>query len=153
MTHHRPLARPTRSFASPLALEIAPALHRDLTTVKFAFAVAVSRTFGPLLLAGGKTRVAPAEIVEVPVGVGWEYEVPDWEGEEVDEHPEDVAEAVGSDDDEDAGETEDEGEEDEGNEWGGRVFCCGFESDDACERVSLVYVGSARAGNTYQRRL
>ena len=61
------------------------------------------------LLTGRHARVAPGEVIEVPVGVGREDQVPDGEGEEVDEHPEDVGEAVCCDDDEDAWKTEDEG--------------------------------------------
>lgn len=62
---------------------------------------------GALLLAADLARVAPAEVVEVPVRVGGEHQVPDGEREEVDEHPEDVGDAVGGDDDEEARETED----------------------------------------------
>ena len=62
----------------------------------------------------------------MPVGVGGQDQVPDREGEEVDEHPEDVTDAVGGDDDEDAREAEDECEEDEGDGWGGSVRDGGF---------------------------
>ena len=62
---------------------------------------------GTLLLAVGFAGVAPGEVVEVPESIYREDEVPDGEGEEVDEHPGDVGDAVGGDDDEDTGKTED----------------------------------------------
>ena len=39
---------------------------------------------------------------------------------------------MGGDDDEDAGEAEDEGEEDEGDEWGGGVGDGGFDAEGDC---------------------
>lgn len=63
--------------------------------------------------ACGLSSVAPAEVVEVPEGVGGQDEVPDWEGDQVDQHPGDVDPSVRGDDDEDTGETEDEYKENE----------------------------------------
>lgn len=78
-------------------------------------------------------RVAPAEIVEMPEGVEREDQVPDGERAEVDEHPADVADAVGGYDDQDAGEAEDETEEDEGDEGRGGVGYGCFDCDgDFC---------------------
>lgn len=84
----RPTA-PGRGTETTLLLEIAPALHGDLAAVELAILV-VAAFVGARNGASCLSRVAPAEIVKVPEGVGWEDEVPDWEGEEVDQHPEDV---------------------------------------------------------------
>ena len=111
---------PPRRAESTLLLKVAPALHGDLGAIELAVLV-VAALVGACDGAGGLPRVTPAEIVKVPEGVGGEDEVPDWEGEEVDEHPEDVDEAVRGDDDEDTGETKDEDEEDQGDGWGGSV--------------------------------
>lgn len=96
-------------------------------------------------LAGRLSSVAPGEVVKVPVGVDGEDEVPHGEGEKVDQHPEDVGEAVGGDDDEDAGEAEDEEEEDEGDGWGRCVGYGCFDAEGDCEGV-LVDVLLGRCG-------
>ena len=62
----------------------------------------MTRLAGTFLLASHFACVAPGEVVEMPISVGGEDQVPDGEREEVDEHPEDVGEFVGCDDDEDA---------------------------------------------------
>lgn len=109
----RPAAAPAlrRSPQAPLLLEIPPPLHGDLAAVELAVLV-VPALVGAGLGARRLPRVAPGEVVEVPEAVGRQDEVPDGQGDEVDDHPEDVDEAVGGDDDEDAGEAEDEEEED-----------------------------------------
>lgn len=116
----------------PLLLKVAPPLHGDLTAVEFAVAL-VAAFARAALLARRLPRVAPAEVVEVPVGVRGQDEVPDGEGEEVDEHPEDVGDAVGGDDDEGAGQAEDEGQKDEGDKGGGGVGDGGFDAEGAWE--------------------
>lgn len=88
---------------------------------------------GSLRFAYSLSRVAPAEVVEVPVSVRRQDQVPDWQGEEVDQHPHDVGEAVGCDYDQDAGEAEDQGQEDERDGWGGGVGYCCFYAEGACD--------------------
>lgn len=95
------LARPSGSAQASLLLEIAPALHGDFAGVEFA-AFLVARLARAFLLAHHFARVAPGEVVEVPVGVGGEDQVPDGQGAEVDQHPEDVGEFVRGDYDEHA---------------------------------------------------
>lgn len=97
----------------------------------------------PFLLASysarGLSRISPAKIVELPICVGGEDAVPDGEGEEVDEHPEDVGPAGGGEDDEDGGEAEDEAEEDQGDGGDGLVgYCVDYCADDCWGEVSKV---------------
>ena len=75
----------------------------------------------------------------MPVGVGREDQVPDGEGAEVDEHPENVRKFVGCDDDEDARKAENESQEDERNDWGSGVQNCCFDGDNSLGEVSIPY--------------
>lgn len=114
-----------------LLLEIVPAFHGDLTGVEFAFA-AVTGFVGALLLARGLTSVSPAEIVKVPKRVDWQDKVPDWQREQVDQHPDDVTNAVRGDDNEDRGKPENQGKE---NKWDDRrcgVFYSRFDRYRNC---------------------
>lgn len=77
-------------------------------------------------------RIAPREIIEMPKRVDRQDEIPNRQGDEVDEHPEDVDGAVGGDDDEETGEAEDEGEEDEGDCGRRGVGCEGYEGFGDC---------------------
>jgi len=100
----------TTTLQAPLLLEIDPSFHRDLAAIELALDVAVAAFF---LVARRLARVAPGKVVEFPVRVGRQDAVPDGQGEEVDQHPADVGEAVGCHDDEEAWETQNEAEEDE----------------------------------------
>ena len=71
----------------PLLLKLTPSLHRDLRTVELTL-VFNTRFLG--LLASCLPSITPGEVVKFPEGVHWEDKVPDWEGEKVDEHPDDV---------------------------------------------------------------
>lgn len=106
---------------TPLLLEIVPALHGDLAGVEFTFA-AVAAFVGTLLFTCGLSGVSPGEIVKVPECVDWEDEVPYRQREEVDQHPDNVADTVGSDDDENSGQTQNQCEEDKWDDWCGCVF-------------------------------
>ena len=66
-----------------------------------------------LLFARHHPGLAPAEVVKVPEGIDGEDKVPNGEREEVDEHPRDVNDLSGRQDDEQRGETEDGREEEE----------------------------------------
>jgi hypothetical protein len=103
-------AIPLRSTKSALRLEISPSLHRDFAGVELSLATMTGLVRFLGVFAGGLTRVSPGEVVEVPEGVDWKDEVPDGEREQVDQHPEDVGQAVGGDDDENSRQTKDEGE-------------------------------------------
>lgn len=126
--------RPHRTTDAPLLLEIAPPLHGNLAAIKLAILI-VASLVGARLGARRLARVAPGEVVEVPEGVGGQDEVPDGQGDEVDEHPEDVDEAVRGDDDEDAGQAEDEEQEDQGNCGRGRVGEGRFEAERDWEGI------------------
>jgi hypothetical protein len=89
-------------------LEIAPPLHRDLTTVKLAF-IFNACLFG--LFSRCLPCITPAEIVELPVRVCREDKVPDRERDQVDEHPEDVGEAMSRQDDKDSWKTKNQDKE------------------------------------------
>jgi hypothetical protein len=115
-TTHRPRALTPRPYTPispepPLLLKVTPPLHRDLRAVELAVLVVATlvRTRDG---TSGLSRVTPTEVVKVPERVSWQDEVPDWEGEQVDEHPKDVDEAVGGDDNEDTWEAKDKDEED-----------------------------------------
>lgn len=62
----------------PLLLKLAPPLHRDLRTVKFAL---IFNTCFLGFLACCLASVTPGEVVEFPKGVDGEDEIPDREGE------------------------------------------------------------------------
>lgn len=140
---HRPTARealaswsPSRwkiaaCLDSPLFLKVTPSLHGDLAGIEFSIFVVASLA-GPLYFSSCHTRVAPTEVVEVPVSVHGQDEVPDGQGKEVDEHPEDVGNAMRGDDDEDTGKTEDEKQEDQGNDGRSSVGDGCFESKSDC---------------------
>jgi hypothetical protein len=100
----------------PLPLKLAPALHGDLAAVELAL-VLDAGLLG--LLAGRLAGVSPRKVVELPICVDGEHEIPDGEGYEVDQHPDDVGPSVGGEDDQDRGETEDQTEKDEGNDLNG----------------------------------
>lgn len=88
------------------SFEITPSFHRDLSAIKLALGIAMPLIF----FAGRLAGIAPTEIVEFPERVGWQNKVPNWEGDEVDQHPEDVDESVCSDDDQYTRKTQDQGE-------------------------------------------
>lgn len=115
----RPAVPRRRRTEAPLLLEVAPPLHGDLAAVELAVTVVAT-----LVSAGngacGLSSVAPTEVIEVPEGICGEDEVPDWERDEVDQHPGDVDPSVRGDDDEDTGETKDEYEKDQRD---GRGWC------------------------------
>ena len=67
---------PDRGAEAALLLEVAPPLHRNLATVELAVLV-VAALVGTGNRACRLSGVAPAEVVKVPEGVGWENEVPD----------------------------------------------------------------------------
>jgi hypothetical protein len=123
----RPTA-PDRGTEATFLLEVAPPLHRDLAAVELAVLI-VTAFVGACDCSCRLSSVTPTEVVKVPERVGWEDEIPDWQGEEVDQHPRYVDESVCGDDDEDTGQTENENQEDErnGRRWSGCES--GFESD------------------------
>jgi hypothetical protein len=130
-------AAPDWGAEAALLLEVAPPLHRDLAAVEFAVLV-MPAFVGACDCPCRLSSVTPTEVVKVPERVGWEDEVPDWQGEEVDQHPCDVYQSVGGDDDEDTGETEHEDQEDEGNGRYWRVCESRFESDGDCESLLVL---------------
>ena len=90
-----------RNTAPPptFLLEINPPPHNNLATIELSFLISMSSLFLASHSPGSLSRVSPAEIVEFPVCVGRQDTVPDGEGEEVDQHPEDVGPAGGGEDD------------------------------------------------------
>lgn len=90
------------SMETTLLLKIVPTLHGDLAGIKFTFTT-VAALVSALCFAFSFAGVSPAEIVKVPECVDRQNKVPDWQGEEVDQHPDNVAYTVGGDDDEDSG--------------------------------------------------
>ena len=60
-------------------------------------------------------------------GVEWQDKVPDGEGHEVNEHPAQVSDFAGSDDDEDGGDAENDGEENKGDD---RLYGARDDGDD-----------------------
>ena len=125
VTANDPLPNP------PLLLKLPPPLHRNPARVELPF-IPMTPLISALDRSGRLPGVAPREVVEVPVGVGGEDEVPDGQRDEVDEHPGDVDDAVGGDDDEEARETEDECEEDQGDRRGWGVGGEGDETFGDC---------------------
>lgn len=78
---------PRISSEPALLLKLIPSLHRDLGAVKLAL-VFNTRLLG--LFTSSLAGIAPREVIEFPEGVGREDEVPDGEGDQVDQHPDDV---------------------------------------------------------------
>jgi hypothetical protein len=97
----RPTA-PDRGTESALLLEVAPPLHRDLAAVELAVLV-VPAFVGACDCSCRLSSVAPTKVVEVPERVCGEDEVPNWQGEEIDQHPRYVDESMCGDDDKDTG--------------------------------------------------
>lgn len=83
-------------------LKIGPSLHGNLTAVELALSIVVT-SLG--LLTSRLASITPREVVELPISIGWQDEVPNWEGEEVDEHPCNIRDAMGGQNDENARET------------------------------------------------
>ena len=77
-------------------------LHDNLARVELSF-FGMSAFAGALLLASCLTCVTPTEVVEMPECIGGQDQVPDWERQQIDQHPHNVGDAVGCDDDEDTG--------------------------------------------------
>lgn len=127
---------PLRPTESTLLLEIVPALHGDLAGIEFTLA-GVAALVVATDLAVGLSGVAPGEVVEVPEGVRGQDEVPDRQTKQIDQHPEHVAEAVGGDDDEDAGKTEDESQEDEWDDWSCCVCDGSLDGEGDCREESV----------------
>ena len=89
------------------SFKVVPSPHRDLAAVKFSL-VFQARLLG--LFARRLARVAPAEVIKLPVRVRREHEIPNGERKQVDEHPRDVGPSVGRHDDENGGQTQNEGQ-------------------------------------------
>lgn len=89
-----------------LLLEITPSLHGDLTRVKLTITT-VTSSISLGVLASSLTSVTPREVVEVPEGIDWQNQVPDWKREQVDQHPEDVDWSVSSNNDQHTRQTKD----------------------------------------------
>jgi hypothetical protein len=79
-------AAPAWGAEATLLLEVAPPLHRDLAAIELAVLV-VTAFVGACNCACRLSSVTPTEVVKVPEGVSREDEVPDWQGEEIDQHP------------------------------------------------------------------
>jgi len=88
-----------------LLLEFVPSLHCNLGAVELSL---VFNTCFLGLLARSLAGISPGEVIELPERVRWENEVPDWEREQVDEHPDDIRPAVGRDNDKNGRETKDQ---------------------------------------------
>lgn len=95
-------------------LKVAPPLHGNLRAIEFTIFI-VTALVGTCHGASSLSSITPAEVVEVPEGVGREDEIPDWQREKVDEHPEDVDQAMRGDNNKNTRQTENEYKEDQGN--------------------------------------
>lgn len=107
---------PLRASQASFLFEDIPVLHDNLARVELPF-LGMASFAGALLLSHGLTCVTPAEVVKVPEGIGGKDQVPNWERQQVDSHPEDVGDSVSCDDDEDTRKTKDEREEDQRDDW------------------------------------
>lgn len=123
------LVTPIHAFPAVL-LELSPSLHGDFARIEFAL-ILDTRLLG--LLASRLPRVTPREVVKLPECVSGEDEIPDRQGEKVDQHPHDVGPAVGCANDQDSGETKNETEEHQGDDLWWRVD----DGDDHYITVSL----------------
>lgn len=97
---------------SSLTLKLGPFLHDDVRRVKFSLLVSMV-TFP---LTSDLSRLTPREIVEMPECVCGQDKVPNGEGKEIDEHPANVGDFARGDDDEETGQTKDDGKKDERND-------------------------------------
>lgn len=104
--------RPAIIPHTALLLKVAPALHGDLRAVEFTLCCAVSL----VLLTGRLAGFTPGEVIELPERVCWQNEIPNWQRQQIDEHPQDVDETMGSDHDQNTWETKNQGEQDERND-------------------------------------
>lgn len=94
---------PVGALASLVTLKLGPSFHRNLAAVEFTLILDSSLLH---LLVRGLSSITPREIVKLPERVGGQDKVPNREGDQVDQHPDDVRPRVSSDNDKDRGETE-----------------------------------------------
>ena len=97
---------------SAILFKVDPAPHGDLAGVKFAIP-AMPGLVSTFRLSSSLPRVTPREIVKVPERVHRQHEVPNGKREQVNEQPHDIAQAMGSYDDEHSGQPQDQSQEDE----------------------------------------
>lgn len=97
---------------APLPLEFSPPLHDDMARIKLSLLI----TMIGLLITRNLSRLTPTKVIEMPECVGREDKVPNWQREEVDDHPSDVGDLARGDDDEQAWKTKNDTEEDQGDE-------------------------------------
>jgi hypothetical protein len=85
----RGLSLPRFGFIShpSLLLKFTPSLHGNLTTIKLALVLDACLL---RLFPGRLPRIAPTEIIKLPVSVSWEDKVPNGKREQIDQHPDDV---------------------------------------------------------------
>lgn len=98
---------PISALHTLVALEFGPSLHRNLAAVKLSLALVMAAL---ALVAICLTGFTPREVIKLPESIGWEDKVPDGEGQEVDEHPDDIGPRVRGDNNENTGKTENETE-------------------------------------------
>jgi hypothetical protein len=68
-------------------LEIIPSLHSDLAAIEFSF---VFNTSLLGLFSSGLSSVSPREVIELPVCIGRKHKIPNWQREQVYQHPDDI---------------------------------------------------------------
>lgn len=68
-------------------LKLAPSLHGDLGAVEFTLVLNTSLL---RLLTRSLSSISPREVVKFPECVGRKDKIPEWEREQVDQHPNDV---------------------------------------------------------------
>lgn len=85
-------------------------------------------------LANDLTRLTPGEVVHVPVCVSGKHQIPNGDRKQINQHPTDICDLAGSDDDEDTRKTENESEQYERNDRLGHV-CDRLRQDGDHENV------------------
>jgi hypothetical protein len=107
----------------PTSFEVMPPSHRDLATVKLSF---VLKTPFLSFLASCLSSVSPTEVVKLPVRVGWQYKVPDWQRKKINKHPRYIRPSVSSEHNQDCRQTENERKKDQRNNRSGGMRYASF---------------------------
>ena len=108
-------------------LIVVPAFERNTASIERTICIAMSFAFGFTCDLAG---LSPRKVVEMPVGVNWQDEVPDWECTEVDEHPSNVNQLARRQQNKDGGHSQHKDQKDQGHRLGKGGDGRGRESDN-----------------------
>jgi hypothetical protein len=122
-----------------------PPSHRDLATVKLSF---VLKTPFLSFLASCLSSVSPTEVVKLPVCVGWQYKVPDWQRKKINEHPRYIRPSVSSEHNQDCRQTENKRKKDQRNDRSSGMRYASFNRNSNFFPLAYFYINVTFHGLT-----